>query len=1706
MNEHPLLAQLAQLTGEFVAKNNPSSEQLQEFQSSIATALLQEQSPETLQQNFHFQNTDAYTTAHLNPDDLQSLNEVLQNAALNKSGNENLRIFRREVPFISSQVKSSVPEWARGAAIAKTIGPLIDKLGNQVFFDLYKIVPGVKIILQGSSNPAMILTLKIPRLTLFSHAPNSFTVPESSAWTNAHLFVASIPDSQYFGLKVKSGTISFSNNVTLNNNIITVPPGVTATVVLQLTPQTAAVNSPDDTGIDAKNAQVNLPDQISFSFSNTSASVTDAGNASWKLYDQSNEFTFQKGKPAFFIPQLNRLCIPYSTSQPQLQIIQCLSKNFNIKNEAVITSAAWSLPCAALDVNNPLEASGEGGMIVQTDKGLQASWQGLKGANFQNTEWINLNNPWVLLEPGRISISDLKAGNINAKQQFFLWKKIIKDKKDQWNKIDLQYSDSFLFFYNCLQSGNESVLAQTDCTGTIDKPVNVAGIPFELKSKQTILLLSFSANNQLVYLYDDNLLADNNALINSPVVFKTQAIGLNNALLTVSPLKSFFLIGELKSEDQFSKTALIFSFGLMGYMPTLPDPYTANLDIFRGQNRISHAYMQEGGIPLSAIRQLLIATLTWQDDVSPEVNFTWGEIVAQSVNNLTNVQPAQQVSLNLLANQQLASANAQMQISRQEDLLTKQYQAAGITDQQRPSSTAMSYLRQMDSLQQGSLFSLLDVSTNADLLGINIGFINEQYIFKETFKVLPVDTTKNPLAIQGMDVVGTSRFVRIFALPQISWEPMLNTTPPFNVTNDPPGGFLKFDDDGFPAIIGNTGNDPVSLAPIPLTNEVVTNYTKDTNFKAWSLFTLPNGMVSLGRYNQTNLYDATLPGAQIELVNKNFANDIATGWQIVTKAGENPTENNKVFEGRTSQLTNISPMFGSGTWSVLGQTVTDIFNGEFDTGIIQRGVPVERYDFTGYGAQVFSHWLNNNAEIAQVSQSIFDVWRGRVAKEIIQVRSLIYPWAIRVVRTITMYRGSNGFEFRVDSGWRADSDGIYDFSTKDEPNVNYTFHPGLVSGVFNVRNIVENNLAPFEKTWIKPNGKYVDDNTGKAVDVPAGGISLPVDLIGVYFDADLAIADVEGIPTGEKIPSKKMVGYLQKAPKGIIIAPEDFASLLDLQNGLGGPVDCTININKSGQKMRLSRVEVNHSLDESNNIVFVTAAKGTPVLPKDGSWSLVSHNKTSTEITPITDNVVSLVRKGALQPDGSILNQSSSDEIAAASELFKKAEDRLTQFGFLQNTDTQKVLFRNPYFTAGEKLLHSTMPDLADAYHLMNSKGIFPNLNADIPKIDLDLAGYATSIIDQGYQLINTAENAAKSLVQNFPSNASFTFIDKPGLLKVYAEYAKTNVPDTKVDPPPPGTPPPPPPPPLSAGQLNFDLNSAANNWVNSMKGITMVVDLAGMERLFLIRGDFDTQKGVVPAFNAPQLIPGVYLKPIIDILEILEAIGSDPNYAELVKKGLQIAMSNSPNNWEYKFQADKEIPVVQFPPAYADGPTTPLRLEANLKLGVYFNMAVPVPPDGLPALSAGGFIEFGAKLSVMCVSLAAATVYAVGQVTLRIAADTVKGPSLYMKLGFGIELMVGLPVVGNVSVLYAVGIEISLDTSQITVAAFILFRGRAELFGGIVTITIQIEASGKIHKSLIGDGRTDCIAQVTFSIDVSVMFVIDINETESWQEARQIA
>ena len=58
--------------------------------------------------------------------------------------------------------------------------------------------------------------------------------------------------------------------------------------------------------------------------------------------------------------------------------------------------------------------------------------------------------------------------------------------------------------------------------------------------------------------------------------------------------------------------------------------------------------------------------------------------------------------------------------------------------------------------------------------------------------------------------------------------------------------------------------------------------------------------------------------------------------------------------------------------------------------------------------------------------------------------------------------------------------------------------------------------------------------------------------------------------------------------------------------------------------------------------------------------------------------------------------------------------------------------------------------------------------------------------------------------------------------------------------------------------------------------------------------------------------------------------------------------------------------------------------------------------------------------------------------------------------------------------------------------------------------MTIYIEASGTVRRIANvgpnGEAVTECTASVTFGLDISICFIIDISFEETWQESRQIA
>lgn len=1772
MNKEQLHALLSSLSGHLITSSPQQEMEYQRLHQFLSRSLLPQDLQQLKSSNFSFENADLFGVENLPAARAEMLQSLVESKSAGAAEPE-FRVFARETPVRSTQLPTSVPSWAGGAAVERTIGPFTNLDGRQFWFDFFRIEKLVALYVQGRPDPALLFKVNIGlrfidiNLPLAADPALTYQLTGGSVWINSQLFATGAPAANYTGLTIQGGTVTLSAAPQVINGKLTVSPNTVVTVRLQL--RQPAVTDADPSsryGIDARNASIQLPQRLSFHFSAAGSALEEVTAARWEVYGHDASFRWNEHQAASYDNLLHRVLIPYTCSTRDFTARDCQSPFHSVQGKAPIAQSAWALPVATLDVLNPTPAAGIGAMLVKCSKGLTTSWKGLQGGE------LNLIQPYILAEPGRIGITDLTAGNLFCTQEFKLW----KDKQNPFGtSVEMVFPQTTPFFYNTFANGNEALLVLGHADVRIDRPVTVAGEALAIHSKNSLLLLAASKTLQLIYLYDDNILADSLDLTKKPPVLpKSIGLAMHNALFKVTPVNGCLLFGLLADDFIKVKQGVIFlTFGLQAYLPTLPDPYAANLGTlraqFRGQRALATGAVAGAASSAESVWLWLVCQVKWQPAAEEtdqvEVSFHFAPLQNQ-------FQLLQATAANSSTTNQPLFGSTELQAS-----------ASGATatdvNSGTPEFTTFAVSNRLPDYGgiwdehtgrlQLDMFALLDVSTNADLLGVSFNLFGDRRMaMVTTFAVAQANqpTTTFPLQVQGLDVVSQGTNVRAFTVPQISWEPVVNLTG-HTVAGDPQAGFNYYPNDGGPTRIINNSDQQVALAPIPLTNFLVNTFQQDDQFAALALFTLPFGIKALALLQKQYEYQGNpRPGTGVLFNSKKFPDEIRGARQLQVDAGEALVEGESdMFMGSTIQLNNVLEFDGSSQGnSTLGGSVTKIFNNEFLLDpfelIRQRGVPLTRMDLSGYGASIFSNWLNPKATIAATSQSKFDVFVGRCAHEIIQVKSILYPWAIKVVRTITLFRTASGYVYRYDSGWRAESDGRFDFTyfvnvddpanpgklKPEERQAPYEIHPGVIKGLFNVKEIKETEeIAPFTGQMAIANGEFYVDIDGKEQKNTSGADMLfNFELQPVFFNAD---AEVEGVVSGfatktingqEKklVASKRILGFVQLAPRGMPLTKTTLKNLIIRQQGsIGGPLDCVVNIHNSGQQMRLGVFDVSNSFAANGaDPIFVAAGRGSVILPKDGSWGMVKHQQGTGEVTPVPEDLsVPLIRIGKLikQAGQLVLDKNPATQllrIANPTEILRAAVSDTINYGFLHSTDTQKALFLTPSFKQGlDKLLSKTPPLFADAFRIVNSKGIFPNIGdaassfGDVISLAKNGTEFAqNALTDGGKQVLElmqidklvggVKEEGYKLLkkVEEFDlPSTEWTLIEIGGAFKIYIEYKADNVQKPNNG----GT-------KNLTGALNFDVDSFANDladrWKSRMANVGLVVDLGPIKRLMTIKGNWDAKKGAEaqykgsdsdPDFPSPQIEFAPELEPVIEILQILQDLQGE-NYKDAFQKGLKLAMSNKAGTWEYKFDAAKEIPVVRFPMPNEvyNQPTVPFKLEAGLKLGAYFNAALKVTTDPKQLLpTAGGYLDFYGRLSVMCVSLAAATVYAVGQVDLGIGADTKTGPFLRMKFGFGAQIVVGLPVVGNVSVLFMTGVEIYIDSVKVNVTASLLFQGHAELLGGLVAVTITIEAKGTISRA---NDRTDMAAQVTFGLDISIFLVINISFSTSWQEQRQIA
>ncbi|KAI9770028.1 MAG: hypothetical protein M1839_003292 [Geoglossum umbratile] len=724
-----------------------------------------------------------------------------------------------------------------------------------------------------------------------------------------------------------------------------------------------------------------------------------------------------------------------------------------------------------------------------------------------------------------------------------------------------------------------------------------------------------------------------------------RSYAIKNLLLKATEPERMVLVGKYKGRIIVNADVYLVS-DLRYMLPFLPDPYTANLDL--------DVKRANGDQRLGQL-QLLVK---WTSDPTPHVHVTLPSGSLHTINPMRSTY-AESTGMDVAATGKSFMGNGRhIDLSR-----WRQYGPV-----------------------------LLDLSTNVSQFGVCINY--------NVLSGEKLDPTVSDLLLE---VPQTS--LNLVTLPAVQWE----------AVNDPADAdTLTFDDSGPKTLFAVDRVTLTPVAPRPAIDSLISAYSGIPSAQVSARFTLPFGMLGFAQLKRSLLW---WQSPEVQQVQPSFSApaltggdqlSIRAGWDTIFRLPAVDPQESPSLPGYAAQASVSHSTKSTTLTSVLGPEISQSFNDEF---FLSKGhsIPVTRIDISGFGESTFSDWRNPNALAGTVAKAEFHVFTGRTAKEVVKIFSVLFPFAVRIVRTRTIERLNDGTVMLQDSGWRPISNGAYGFGLS-YPDI--TTHPGVVTSIDNVRNIRELD----------------------GVTQTIGGIVMQA----VQYDCDMLLENVESGQGPNGVPALNQMGYLQ-----LIAGPfnaVNYAQLLQKTGHLGGQVDSVINIGASGLRMRIFQIGVGATSDRSDPSTvptFSMSAWGTVVFPLVGQWTFLQQPISQISPTAIDPKIgVPLIRQGL-----------STDLSITGPYRFSDPEDLLNagapsrEYGILFSTGSQRVYFPRPKVeTDGTPRIDSDVkPLIADLFSLISMPGPFPRAEDCVPFRN-----------DQNYQL-DIGNNGSLKLLPETP-------------------------------------------------------------------------------------------------------------------------------------------------------------------------------------------------------------------------------------------------------------------------------------------------------------------------------------------------------------------
>ncbi|KAH6696599.1 hypothetical protein BKA61DRAFT_623278 [Leptodontidium sp. MPI-SDFR-AT-0119] len=620
--------------------------------------------------------------------------------------------------------------------------------------------------------------------------------------------------------------------------------------------------------------------------------------------------------------------------------------------------------------------------------------------------------------------------------------------------------------------------------------------------------------------------------------------------------------------------------------------------------------------------------------------------------------------------------------------------------------------------------TLMDISTNLSQFGVTFGTGLSKEISPGTGGIPTRGTPDRhsslpglagtfadveDFRISGMMLQSAQSNVRIMTLPGTHWEGVLDDSShaTYQFPYSGPTTHIAIQDgDGLVPSVKL-----VPIAPQEAIDDLVDSFASRDNVSVAARHSLPFGMVALA----TMRNDPTFPPARVHKIEFKLGGEVDQKSKIKSPELE-PAHQLSFTPPGKPLIQSPRPPFEilgpsassdrsfSGMTTILkmglGPNAQELIDPATDTFLsdMQNKVPLSRFDVSGYGASMFSDWkrvlgpqdVNDNA----ITNVLINVFNGRTSRTVVELQSVMAPFAVDVVKTIEIRRLNSGIVLRHESEWQPSSDGYYFYK-----NNGIITHPGIIRGVTNVRNITDISR------------------------ISVDGVHL--DLRKVQFDCDVQVEDgghgrsVTGLRLDGCV---LLTGRREDAPDNDLSSPNApawYASILQHLK-LGGYIDAVVQIGTSGQMKRLTSISVKPSLDPaSSKPVAVVAAMGSPIFVGGGQWSFVRTQSYDSYKQPYPVDLeigVPLVKLGSHDsPDlGSILTP----------YVFKDPQDLLT---------SHRVIFTSPqipFVQDAKKGFEAAEVWVADSFALGKSATIFPNIQDCLPVVLPDLPSGARQLLE----------------------------------------------------------------------------------------------------------------------------------------------------------------------------------------------------------------------------------------------------------------------------------------------------------------------------------------------------------------------------------------